>query len=535
MSEDRVEQTLIRPKDTRPTSPSGRTSPPSTRDLPHDLLLASARRLRIAAIVYAMAFLFANFVTAIVVGQADVLFSSIQGWGPGAISIIISLLMAWLTTLRTIHPKTLLNIGLIYQVVSCFGISFAQYWHVYARVPWPDLPPEGIGLSWVAVWVVMFSVVVPNKPWKAFTAALVSGMTVPIVIALSMEYGGTAIRLTPSMFFGALIMPYIIIAGMTYFCARVFYRLGTDVTRAREMGSYNLTELIGRGGMGEVWNAKHRLLARPAAIKLVRPEVLEGDGPESVQTVLKRFEREAQATASMRSPHTVHLYDFGIADDGTFYYVMELLDGFSLESLVKKLGPLPEGRVAHLLGQVCHSLSEAHEEGLIHRDVKPANVFTCRYGQDVDFVKVLDFGLVKSEGRSEEDDVRLTAVNVVGGTPAYMAPEQILGNTPIGPTTDIYAVGCLGYWLLTGQLVFEADTVMATAMHHVQTPPVPPSKRTELSVSDDMDRLILACLEKKPEGRPQSADAVREMLRTLTTWAEWNTEQARKWWSIHHP
>jgi len=535
MAEEQIEQTIVRPKDTRPTSPSGGSSPPSSRGLPHDLLLASAKRLRIAAIVYAMVFFFANFATAIVVGEGGALFSSFRGWGPGAISIVVSLLMAWLTTLRSIPSRTLLNIGLIYEVVGCLGISFAQYWHIYSRVPIADGPVEGIGLSWVAVWVVMFSVVVPNKPWKTFAAALASGLTVPIVIALSMKYGGTAVRVSPSMFFGALIMPYVIIAAMAYFSAKILYKLGTDVTRAREMGSYRLVDCIGRGGMGEVWQAKHRLLARPAAIKLVRPEVLEGDGPESAQTILKRFEREAQTTASMRSPHTVHLYDFGIADDGTFYYVMELLDGFNLETLVKQLGPLGEGRAAHLLDQICHSLSEAHKEGLIHRDIKPANVFTCRYGQDVDFVKVLDFGLVKSKGRREEEDVRLTAVNVAGGTPAYMAPEQILGNAPVGPGTDIYALGCLGYWLLTGQLVFEADTVMAAAMHHVQTPPVPPSKRTELNVSDEMDRLILACLAKKPEQRPDGADAVREMLAAIKTRHDWSAEQAQQWWGIHHP
>src|SRR4030095_16675186 len=215
---------------------------------------------------------------------------------------------------------------------------------------------------------------------------------------------------------------------------------------------------------------------------LMRPEAFGGSNVER-QALSLRFEREAQATASMRSPHTIELYDFGIADDGSFYYVMEFLDGFDLQALIDKFGPIPAERAVHLLAQVCDSLAEAHAEGLIHRDVKPANVYVCRHGREVDFVKVLDFGLVKSQNDTFGRSVTLTQATSIGGTPAFMPPEQVLGNRPVDSRSDIYAVGCLAYWLVTGNLVFTGRTPMEIMMQHAQAKPVPPSKRTELEVS----------------------------------------------------
>jgi serine/threonine-protein kinase len=284
--------------------------------------------------------------------------------------------------------------------------------------------------------------------------------------------------------------------------------------------------------MGEVWRARHRFLARPAAVKLVRPELIGGRGAEDVARTLARFEREAQATASMRSPHTIALYDFGI-DDGTFYYVMELLDGLDLQTLVERHGPIPAERAVYLLRQVCESLGEAHESNLIHRDVKPANLYVCRYGRERDFVKVLDFGLVKPGGT--EEDVHLTGEQAVGGTPAFMAPEQIVGDRPVDPRTDLYALGCVGYWLVTGHLVFEGASVMDTMMQHAREAPVPPSHRTELPVPADLEETILACLSKDPDERPQSADALAARLDACRELAPWTPERARRWWEVHQP
>src|SRR5206468_1620159 len=224
--------------------------------------------------------------------------------------------------------------------------------------------------------------------------------------------------------------------------------------RMEDIGSYTLDSRLGTGGMGEVWKAKHKLLAREAAIKLIRPQVLQSSTGRQEFLLRKRFEREAQVTASLRSPHTVALYDFGHAKDGSFYYVMELLDGIDLETLVDQYGPMDPGRVVHILYQACKSLEEAHKAGLIHRDIKPRNILLCKLGLEYDFAKVLDFGLVKSLRPTDVAESMLTVEGVITGTPAYLAPEIALGNRDIDGRADLYSLGCVAYFLLTGLLVF---------------------------------------------------------------------------------
>ncbi len=292
------------------------------------------------------------------------------------------------------------------------------------------------------------------------------------------------------------------------------------------MGSYRLEELLGRGGMGEVWKASHRLLARPAAVKLIRID----PGADS-RELLRRFEREARATAALRSPHTVDVYDYGTTEDGTFYYVMELLEGYDLETLVNRFGRLPPGRAVYLLEQACHSLAEAHEGGLIHRDVKPANIYVCRYGIDADFVKLLDFGLVKNPVADARGSVTMTGV--IAGTPGYMSPEMGLGSPDVDWRTDIYALGCVAYWLVTGRRVFEEGPPMQVLMDHVQKTPVPPSQRVEGGLPAELDRVILACLEKDPNNRPQTARELAERLRAVSLDERWTEETARRWWLSH--
>jgi serine/threonine protein kinase len=252
---------------------------------------------------------------------------------------------------------------------------------------------------------------------------------------------------------------------------------------------------------------------------------------------LRRFEREAQATARLRSPHTVELFDFGVVEDGAFYYAMELLDGLDADTLVRRFGPVPAERVVYLLRQVCHSLSEAESCGLVHRDIKPANIFLCRYGEDYDFVKVLDFGLVKAMGGiAEIEGPALTRENVLQGTPAFMAPEQALGESDVDSRVDIYATGCVAYWLLTGQFVFTAETTMGLVLQHVQTQPTPPSARTQLQIPAALDQLVMSCLAKDPAERPQTA---RELSRRLTAVCEagaaWTEDRAREWWAERQP
>jgi serine/threonine-protein kinase len=227
-----------------------------------------------------------------------------------------------------------------------------------------------------------------------------------------------------------------------------------------------------------------------------------------------------------------------MADDGTFYYVMELLDGFDLDELVVRFGPVPAERAIHLLRQICASLGEAHEAGLIHRDVKPANVYLCRYGREVDFIKVLDFGLVKRGGAGSDGEQldKLTAADMTpGGTPAFMSPEQALGEGAVDARTDIYAVGCVAYWLLTGTLVFKGTTPMETIVMHVNRAPEPPSRRSTLPIPGELEQLVLACLAKNPDERPQSADQLAMRLASLPMAETWTPLRAREWWDEHRP
>jgi eukaryotic-like serine/threonine-protein kinase len=320
---------------------------------------------------------------------------------------------------------------------------------------------------------------------------------------------------------------------LAYAGSRVVHGMAVNLSEAQHVGSYTLESRLGTGGMGEVWQARHQMLARPAAIKLIRAESLAMES-EHQRVTVARFEREAQATATMRSPHTIQLYDFGITDSGAFYYVMELLDGLDLDALVLRYGPLPSARAIHLLMQVCDSLGEAHEHGLIHRDVKPANIYVCRYGRRLDFVKVLDFGLVKLSDGGDEDALKLTSRDHVSGTPVFIAPEQVLGEE-VDARTDIYQLGCVAYWLLTGKFVFKAATAMATMMMHVHEVPVAPSSHAELPVCVELDRLVLSCLEKDPARRPQNVDQLAQMLGDCDVGENWTDDRARHWWQIHLP
>jgi serine/threonine protein kinase len=308
------------------------------------------------------------------------------------------------------------------------------------------------------------------------------------------------------------------------------------IAGANELGSYELVEKLGEGGMGEVWRAEHRLLVRPAAIKLVRPEMLGAASERDARAMLGQFEREAQATAVLNSPHTIDVFDFGLTRDGAFYYVMELLIGRDLESLVRDFGALPASRVTYLLRQVCHSLAEAHARGLVHRDVKPANVYVCHMGLDFDFVKVLDFGLVRFSTRRTGTSTTLIPSNsVTTGTPAYMAPEAILGESRVDARADVYSIGCLAYWLLTGQLVFKAASPMNMLIAHVEQTPQPPSHRTELPIPSELEQIVLACLDKNPDRRPQSAQVLWQRLLDCRSSESWTPEISRRWWEGHLP
>ena len=294
------------------------------------------------------------------------------------------------------------------------------------------------------------------------------------------------------------------------------------------VGSYRLITRLGAGGMGEVWLARHKLLRRPAAVKLIRPDVRSGVEHEQL---VRRFEREAQVTSALRSPHTVQLYDFGVNDTGGFYYVMELLHGLDLDQMVSRFGPQPAERVVMLLRQACRSLAEAHDHAMVHRDIKPANIFVSCLGHEYDFLKVLDFGIVK--GTVGDGKTALSAQGMLQGTPAFMAPELIHGEGAIDGRADLYALGCTAYAALTGQLVFAGNTPAQMLLHHVQTAPVPPSRKAQASIPAELDAIIMSCLEKDPANRPGSALELEARLAQVPCEAAWSQERARAWWDGH--
>lgn len=499
----------------------------SSASLPSDLVGRAVNRLAWVALLGAVTTLIFHILQHYLDSQNAALVQRNPLTLPNLILMIgVSAAVCVLAWSGKVPPMLMLDFGLIYEVAGALSIALFEN-----TLPWaPDQPVRQI--SWVCVWITVFILVVPNTPGKTLLAALASASMGPVGFFTQMLVSDNPAPSTGIFFL--LFWPNYVCAIWAFFLSRFVYRMGADVSKARDLGSYTLLEPIGQGGMGEVWRAKHRMLARTSAIKLIRPEMC-GRDLRMASTTLRRFQREALATAALRSPHTVNLYDFGTTDDGSFYYVMELLDGLDLESLVKRFGPQPAARVSYFLQQACDSLAEAHSNGLTHRDIKPRNIFLCRLGFNYDFVKVLDFGLVKNDAATELTAAGLTSDGATTGTPAYMAPEMALGSSSVDARADLYALGCVGYWLLTGQLVFEVEGAMAMALAHVQTPPVPPSQRTEVQIPEALEKVILSCLEKKPEDRPQSARELSKQLAGSDAGECWTPERAERWWRTHLP
>jgi serine/threonine-protein kinase len=499
------------------------THPSHARSLSPELEDAAARRLGALALL-----------TAIVAGALAVVDRLLQLPSPvdpvvrfvaQVLGALLSLALCALIASGRVPSHRVLGLAVVYQVAQGYlmGVGF------YSTQLAPGVAVRG--WSSVAVWMMVFPLVVPSSPGRTVAATLATALMDPLAVWTAVALGAPR----PSAADAAhMFVPTILACFLAPIAAKIVYGLTVEVKRAREMGSYRLVGKIGEGGMGEVWRAEHRMLARGAAIKLIHPEMLGSGDPLRAREVLTRFEREAQATAALRSRHTIEVYDFGLTADGSFYYVMELLDGHSLEGLVERFGPLPAERAVFILRQACHSLAEAHAAGMVHRDVKPANLFACRLGLDVDVVKVLDFGLVKRRGTQPRTEA-LTVEGGLVGTPAYMPPEVALGVEPVDGRADIYALGCVAYWLLTGHPVFEGDNPMQIVIDHVRTTPAPPSRRTSQPIPDALEHIVLRCLEKDPARRPASAVALSGELQALGLESRWTEERARAWWAEHPP
>lgn len=309
-------------------------------------------------------------------------------------------------------------------------------------------------------------------------------------------------------------------AAAAFFGVDAIHSLRHEAFEARQLGQYHLRERIGAGGMGEVYLAEHELLKRPCVIKIIRPD-RAGD-----ERILARFQREVRATAKLTHWNTVEIFDYGRTQDGTFYYVMEYLPGMSLAALVERFGPLPPERVIYLLRQACDALREAHSAGLVHRDIKPANIFAAQLGGVFDVVKLLDFGMVTRP--VDEQPVDLTGPGLITGSPLYMAPEQAVGDD-VDARADIYSLGAVGYFLLTGQPPFTGDNPMKILMAHVHEPVVPPTQhRPEVPV--DLEEVILRCLAKEPDRRYPSAEELARSLATCESADAWSRDEAARWW-----
>jgi len=367
---------------------------------------------------------------------------------------------------------------------------------------------------WMSFVVFTRVLVIPGSArWTAAVSSL--GVLPMLLVAAVVDLGIPRPALV-----GGTVVFCLVVVGVSTVGAHVIYGLRVQVAEAMQLGQYTLLEKIGEGGMGAVYRARHALLRRPTAIKLLHPD-------RSGAHHLERFEREVQHTAELTHPNTVAIYDYGHTPDGVFYYAMEYLDGIDLQSLVDIDGPQSWRRVVHILRQVAGALGEAHDRGLVHRDVKPHNIILCRRGGIADIAKVVDFGLVKEIDAA----VGLTKNDVVG-TPAYLAPEAITTPDEVGPASDLYALGAVAYCLLTGAPPFRGLTVMEICLKHVRTPPDAPSQRVD-GIPAELDRLVLDCLAKSPGARPADATALRARLDALAAAAPWSEAEAVTWWQEH--
>jgi serine/threonine protein kinase len=516
---------LIRPRVRTPAP--GADSVRSTGRLPDDLLNEQVERLAVfsavGACLWALTVVMHAFVWPRTVGTVFPRHAiAIEAFGT-VTSVVLFLYVRYAP--HTCQIKT--DSGLGYMVLNAIFVAMQNTWVTAPTVSTLER------LSWTTIIILISAMIVPSTPRKMLAASLAAASMEPLGVWIA-HLRGLPVPSVLNTF--VLLLPNYICAVVAVVPSYVLQGVGRRLREAQELGSYQLVELLGRGGMGEVWRAQHRLLARSAAIKLIRPEVLGASSSVEGRLLMRRFEREAQATAALSSPHTIRVFDFGVTREGTFYYVMELLSGRDLDSMVREFGPVPANRAIQLLRQVCHSLADAHARGLVHRDIKPANIYVCRMGLEYDIGKVLDIGGVQFNGRNgspASQETLLTANHTTTGTPAFMAPEVILGQSDVDRRADVYALGCVAYYLLTGQLVFEADTTMKMFLQHVQTPPTPPSQRTELPIPRELDDLVMACLEKDPNRRPQDAERLFEMACHCCTIDVWDNAMARTWWETN--
>ncbi len=415
----------------------------------------------------------------------------------------------WLGTVHRRRPSlaALYRVDASYTAVigAVLGLTAYVYTARYAAV-----------FAALVMAVFFRAIVVPSTGARTFlvtSLAFLPLLAAGVVVALVAPH---RLDMPVLPFMAAVALFGLVAIALASTGSQVIYGLRRRVSEAMQLGQYTLEGRLGSGAMGEVHRARHAMLRRPTAIKLLRPERHDARS-------LARFEREVQHMSRLTHPNTVAVYDYGRSPDGVLYYVMEYLDGVDLDTLVRRHGPQPAGRVIHILHQVCLALEEAHAMGLVHRDVKPANIILCRRGTTFDVAKLVDFGLVQEiavagDGRGIE------------GTPACISPEAVVAPAELGPASDLYGLGATAYFLLTGQPVFAADDALGVCMQHVRAHPVPPSQRTAEPVPAELEALVLACLAKAPAHRPAGARDLAERLLAVPERETWDATMARAWW-----
>ncbi len=431
-------------------------------------------------------------------------------------------------------PSRSLRVLRVYEgIIFAGGIMFVAIWNwrllnLSGWLPevfkFGDLLPYAVSMNWFFI-IVGYGTLIPNTGRRC---SLVVGLMT--ALALFVNIGSLAAnpsvpegKFVPYMLSLILWLMYAVVIGIAG--SHRLERLRREAAAARQLGQYQLKERIGVGGMGEVYLAEHVLLRRPCAVKIILSEWAR------TPKFLSRFEREVQTTATLSHPNTVQIFDYGHAEDGTFYYAMEFLPGLTLEQLVEKYGPLPPARAVHFLRQLCGSLREAHGVGLIHRDLKPGNVMVCTRGGIHDIAKLLDFGLVQPPEQGPENE-KLTFDGGIAGTPEYMSPEQAGGQEDLKPSSDIYSVGAVAYFLLTGHSPFADRSVVKTLAAHLYEVPEP-FRQHRPDVPDDLHAVVFRCLAKRPTERFSDVDNLDEALAQCVSNGQWSPKNATTWWSSH--
>ena len=514
---------------------SAPTSPDTT-----DLLRSRLRFAALRFVAYYCVSLFIQF--RFLAGQSEV-----AGWEWGGLAsliavVVVSAAVAWLCrpgrrwTFGRLRVAEVVLFGVVFGRNLHRAVLFPQYFGAWRQADTAlatgratDASELYIALSaeFFTSWLILvltYGVLIPNTGRRS--AIVVGGITLTALtcwLALG-PVTGVPMAMWLRVFVASSAVVLIAVAAVAVFASHRLDRARRE-SEDRRVGQYRLRRKLGAGGMGEVYLGEHMLLRRPCAVKVIRPDRL-GD-PQT----LARFEREVQITATLTHPNTVQVYDYGRTEDGTFYYAMEYLPGRNLDELVAAAGPLPAGRAVHVLRQVCGALAEAHAAGLVHRDIKPSNVIACERGGVFDVAKLLDFGLVRFD-RPRFSTGELTAEGAIAGTPAYLSPEQAAGDVRLDARSDIYSLGALVYFLLTGEPPFAGRSSVRMIAAHLHEAPVPLTEKCP-TVPVDVSAVVMRCLAKQPSERFADARAVEQALAACACVGEWTADDAARWWKAH--